>query len=305
MNIQNEINCLQEMLNLRNSNQDPPDDLYYSEGSDEEDMEIDSLTKEPSDTLLMGDEVICTTLARENDEFIKSSVDDLVPIPRESEVTSDSNSECDMTTSLPTTYVRKEDFDINSPLREQFEDIGSLDSPESTPVSNESTLLVTSPLTSKQLSLREVERFDPFLSLTQPGGKTRVMETSSFGFHHMPSPRPAAYSLEEVMYCYYHPHLTLGDGFDPEIKKIPSDESKVHIEVLSVLWGNRLPIPDGSLPLSSAQSPPRQQSSQPTTANINVTRSDGFQKVRGLEGCRSNHGQLRQSLAFIANDEWS
>ncbi|GKB02810.1 hypothetical protein Tco_0830899 [Tanacetum coccineum] len=32
--------------------------------------------------------------------------------------------------------------------------------------------------------------------------------------------------------------------------KIPSGESKVHIEVLSVLWGNRLPIPDGSLPLS-------------------------------------------------------
>ncbi|GJY70328.1 hypothetical protein Tco_0474031 [Tanacetum coccineum] len=35
--------------------------------------------------------------------------------------------------------------------------------------------------------------------------------------------------------------------FDPEI---PSGEIKVHIEVLSVLWGNRLPIPDGSLPLS-------------------------------------------------------
>ncbi|GJX19598.1 reverse transcriptase domain-containing protein [Tanacetum coccineum] len=32
--------------------------------------------------------------------------------------------------------------------------------------------------------------------------------------------------------------------------KIPSGKSKVHIEVLSVLWGNRLPIPDGSLPLS-------------------------------------------------------
>ncbi|GJU06995.1 ribonuclease H-like domain-containing protein [Tanacetum coccineum] len=31
---------------------------------------------------------------------------------------------------------------------------------------------------------------------------------------------------------------------------IPSGEIKVHIEVLSVLWGNRLPIPDGSLPLS-------------------------------------------------------
>ncbi|GJV82233.1 hypothetical protein Tco_1518103, partial [Tanacetum coccineum] len=32
--------------------------------------------------------------------------------------------------------------------------------------------------------------------------------------------------------------------------QIPSGESKVHIEVLLVLWGNRLPIPDGSLPLS-------------------------------------------------------
>ncbi|GKD85560.1 hypothetical protein Tco_1356714 [Tanacetum coccineum] len=65
-----------------------------------------------------------------------------------------------------------------------------------------STLLVTPPLASKQFSLREVERSDPFFSLTQSGGKTRVMETPSFGFHHMPSPRPAAYSPKEVMYCY-------------------------------------------------------------------------------------------------------
>ncbi|GJW78203.1 hypothetical protein Tco_0139885 [Tanacetum coccineum] len=52
------------------------------------------------------------------------------------------------------------------------------------------------------------------------GGKTRVLETHSFGFHHMPSPRPAAYSPKEVMYRYYHPHLTLGDGFDdgPKMK---------------------------------------------------------------------------------------
>ncbi|GJS02781.1 hypothetical protein Tco_0319289 [Tanacetum coccineum] len=66
----------------------------------------------------------------------------------------------------------------------------------------------------------------------------------------MPSPRPATYSPKEVMYRYYHPHLTSGDGFDHELRKISSDESKVHIEVLSVLWGNRLPILNGSLPLS-------------------------------------------------------
>ncbi|GJT11061.1 hypothetical protein Tco_0858103, partial [Tanacetum coccineum] len=35
--------------------------------------------------------------------------------------------------------------------------------------------------------------------------------------------------------------------------EIPSGEIKVHIEVLSVLWGNRLLIPYDSLPLSSLQ----------------------------------------------------
>ncbi|GJV11405.1 hypothetical protein Tco_1352946 [Tanacetum coccineum] len=83
MDFQNELNRLQEMLNLRNSNQDPPIDLYDLKGSDEEDKEINSLIKEPVDTLLLGDEVITTTPARENDKFIKSSVDDLVLIPRE------------------------------------------------------------------------------------------------------------------------------------------------------------------------------------------------------------------------------
>ncbi|GKE47466.1 hypothetical protein Tco_1478724, partial [Tanacetum coccineum] len=162
-------------------------------------------TMEPLDTLLMGDEVISTKPARENDEFIKSSINDLVPIPRKFEVTSDSNLECDMPVNIPLPTT-------------DFEDISSLDPPESTPVIDESTLLVTPPLASKQFSLREVERFDPFFSLTQSGRKTRVMETPSFGFYHMPSPRPAAYSLKEVMYHYYHPHLTSGDGFDSEIK---------------------------------------------------------------------------------------
>ncbi|GKB07326.1 hypothetical protein Tco_0835610 [Tanacetum coccineum] len=82
-------------------------------------------TMEPATTLLMGDEVINTTLARENDELIKSSVDDLVPIPRESEVTSVCDDlECDMpvTILLPTTDVREENFDINSPLGEYVVD---------------------------------------------------------------------------------------------------------------------------------------------------------------------------------------
>ncbi|GJV21328.1 hypothetical protein Tco_1370348 [Tanacetum coccineum] len=202
-------------------------------------------TMEPATTLLMGDEVISTTLARENDELIKSSVDDLVLIPKESEVTSDSNLECDMPiyTPFPTTDVREENFDINSPLGEyvvdfllenedvaglprhlvkrlfshllknpiltkgmsdeplgedlkhrsydvtssnplfdfnddytlcydnplfdeELKNISSLDPPESTLVIDESSLLVTLLPDPEHICLREVERFDPFFSLT-------------------------------------------------------------------------------------------------------------------------------------------
>ncbi|GJY41570.1 hypothetical protein Tco_0428840 [Tanacetum coccineum] len=257
---------------------------------------------EPLDTFLMGDEVISTIPKRENDEFIKSSVDDLVPIPKESELTLNSTDlECSMpidpplpcidvlgdtivdidlllgehldtlstgdreikfnpirdieelerlladdivpvlrvfdeplgnSDSVPRSYdvtflnslfEFNDDYNLcydNLLFDKEFEDISSLDPLESTLFIDESSLLVTPLPDPKKICLREVERFDPFFTLTQSGGKTRVMETPSFGFHHMPSPCPVAYSPKEVMYCYYHPHLTLGDGFDhgPKIK---------------------------------------------------------------------------------------
>ncbi|GJU04763.1 hypothetical protein Tco_1121193 [Tanacetum coccineum] len=49
---------------------------------------------EPEDSLSMGDEHLSTNPEKESDEFIKSSVEDLVPIPSESEDTSGSDSEC-------------------------------------------------------------------------------------------------------------------------------------------------------------------------------------------------------------------
>ncbi|GKD80254.1 hypothetical protein Tco_1342875 [Tanacetum coccineum] len=230
------------MLGLRNSNHDPPVDLYDLEGSDEGDMKIDSLTEEPLDTLLMGDEVISTTPARENDEFLKSSVDDLVPIPRESEVTLVSTDlECSMpidSPPLPCTDVlgdakvdidlpfgehldtlstgdreidfNPSDLETNDPVPDprmldvplgndnsmyrsfdvtisnllfefddyftlridniifddDFEDLCSLDPLKETSLIKESILLVTPLPDAKQICLREVERFDPFFSLT-------------------------------------------------------------------------------------------------------------------------------------------
>nr|GEX99992.1 hypothetical protein [Tanacetum cinerariifolium] len=50
-------------------------------------------TKEPDNSLSMGDEHLDTILAMESDEFIKSGVEDLIPIPSESEGFSESNEE--------------------------------------------------------------------------------------------------------------------------------------------------------------------------------------------------------------------
>ncbi|GJY07546.1 hypothetical protein Tco_0374600 [Tanacetum coccineum] len=53
-------------------------------------------TKEPEYSLIMGDEHLSIIPEKESDELIKSSVENLVPIPSESEVTSDKESECDV-----------------------------------------------------------------------------------------------------------------------------------------------------------------------------------------------------------------
>ncbi|GJR08477.1 hypothetical protein Tco_0791129 [Tanacetum coccineum] len=53
-------------------------------------------TMEPEDSLIMGDEYLSTIPEKELDEVIKSSVKDLVPIPSESEDTSDNDNESDL-----------------------------------------------------------------------------------------------------------------------------------------------------------------------------------------------------------------
>nr|GFC03165.1 hypothetical protein [Tanacetum cinerariifolium] len=52
--------------------------------------------KDFEDSLIMGNKELSTILEKESDEFIKSSVEDLVPIPRESDDTSYSDKECDL-----------------------------------------------------------------------------------------------------------------------------------------------------------------------------------------------------------------
>ncbi|GKC63666.1 hypothetical protein Tco_1096264 [Tanacetum coccineum] len=53
-------------------------------------------TLEPEDSLIMGNKELSTIPKKESEEFIKSSVENFVPIPSESEDTSRSDDECDL-----------------------------------------------------------------------------------------------------------------------------------------------------------------------------------------------------------------
>ncbi|GKB70565.1 hypothetical protein Tco_0931977 [Tanacetum coccineum] len=86
-------------------------------------------------------------------------------------------------------------------------------------------------------------------------------------------------------------------NFDPFLE-IPSDKSKVHIEVLSVLWGNRLPIPDGSLPLSRYKGLKTKQK-----------RCTRFRRVKFRRGVRWQGVQYQVSIlkdleGHVAADDW-
>ncbi|GJS60916.1 hypothetical protein Tco_0655700 [Tanacetum coccineum] len=70
-------------------------------------------TKEPVDSLIMGDEQLDTIPEKESDELIKSSVENLVPIPSESEDFSENESECDMPVCDDFTTFSNPLFDSN------------------------------------------------------------------------------------------------------------------------------------------------------------------------------------------------
>ncbi|GJU15033.1 hypothetical protein Tco_1142999 [Tanacetum coccineum] len=69
--------------------------------------------KEPDNSLSMGDEHLDIILETESDELIKSSVENLVPTPSESEVFSDNESECDVLVGDDFTTFSNPLFDSN------------------------------------------------------------------------------------------------------------------------------------------------------------------------------------------------
>ncbi|GKD09240.1 hypothetical protein Tco_1188925, partial [Tanacetum coccineum] len=117
-------------------------------------------TLEPEDSLIMGNEELSNIPEKESDEFIKSSIEELVPIPSESEDTVESDSDCDLTScddfspinvyeeqsvTFSNPFFEFDDeyisSDVNPLFDEVLEDIECKDSYDSN--IDESTFLVT------------------------------------------------------------------------------------------------------------------------------------------------------------------
>ncbi|GJX54503.1 hypothetical protein Tco_0282872 [Tanacetum coccineum] len=87
-------------------------------------------TLEPEDSLIMGDEDLSTIPIKESDEFIKSSVEDLVPIPSEFEDTSESDSVCDLPSCddfSPINVYKEKSVTFSNPLFDSNDNFTSSD----------------------------------------------------------------------------------------------------------------------------------------------------------------------------------
>ncbi|GJR62793.1 hypothetical protein Tco_1504955 [Tanacetum coccineum] len=87
-------------------------------------------TLEPEDSLIIGDEELSTIPEKESDEFIKSSVEDLVPILSESEDTSESDSECILPLCddfSPINIYEEKSMTFSNPLFDSNDDFTSSD----------------------------------------------------------------------------------------------------------------------------------------------------------------------------------
>ncbi|GJR16365.1 putative reverse transcriptase domain-containing protein [Tanacetum coccineum] len=85
---------------------------------------------EPEDSLTIGDEHLSTITEKESDKVIKSSVEDLVLIPCESEDTSENDCDCDLPSCYdfsPINIYEEKSFTFSNPLFDLNEDFTSSD----------------------------------------------------------------------------------------------------------------------------------------------------------------------------------
>nr|GEX15876.1 hypothetical protein [Tanacetum cinerariifolium] len=265
--------------------------------------------EDPRDSLIMGNEDINTIPEKESDEFIKSSVEYLVPIPSESEDTSGSYSEyifpscndfspIDISEGKSVTFSNlhfnsNDDFtssddeslsdedpkdnvkiysnplfefddeyissDINPLFDEVLEDIECKNSYASN--LDESTFLVT-PL----FDFNEDEYFAP------------SDDVDLLLQHDLSIPKMRVASILEGLEAVIDGWLGLKlRECLQRLEEIPYGEIKAHIEILSVLWGNRIPTRMVHYRCLGRGSPGRNKTSGPWSARITI-----WQLFKGL-----------------------
>nr|GEV68014.1 hypothetical protein [Tanacetum cinerariifolium] len=146
--------------------------ICYSDDDDDEDYAIavtPSLsTKEPDNSLSMGDEHLYTVPAMESNKFIKSSVESLVPIPSKSEGVPDNMCDVPFHDKSPPLDVSKDQFedfsDSNDESTSIDDDSFSIDNIEYAEASPPDSKLVSSEV--MEIVIPEVGGLDDDILLT-------------------------------------------------------------------------------------------------------------------------------------------
>ncbi|GJY72992.1 hypothetical protein Tco_0477423 [Tanacetum coccineum] len=143
---------------------------YYYEDDDEEyTIAITPVlsTEEPVNSLSMGDEHLDNILETESDEVIKSSVEDLIPIPSESEGIPDKMCDVPFRDNSPPLDISKDQFegfsdsnDDSTSIDDDSFSIDDIDYVEASPPDSELVSLEESSSTSPNLFLEETNTFD-------------------------------------------------------------------------------------------------------------------------------------------------
>ncbi|GJX72392.1 hypothetical protein Tco_0309563 [Tanacetum coccineum] len=267
---------------------------------------FNSIYYDDDDNEERGYEDLRTILEKESDEVVKSSVEDFVPIPIESEDTFDNDSECDLsfcdnsvTFSNPLLdanddFTSSNSVTFSNPLFDANDDFTSSND-ESLPENDRTSiasLLINDTIpylppevfldhdpkslndepNIDDLKIKENVRFTfkdrhylslkfvikiflPLLTylvnsllLLSSGSEDTIFDPdiSAYSFYSL---EPVTYNSPMMIFPFFC-FCPKDKGIRDPFVEIPSGEIKVRIEVLSVLWGNRLPIPNSLLPLS-------------------------------------------------------
>ncbi|GJT48283.1 reverse transcriptase domain-containing protein [Tanacetum coccineum] len=355
--------ALHDLFPSRNEFTNEPAHVYSFPSGDDDDDNNDLFTTsllvlptvEPEDSFIMRDEDLCTIL-----------VEDLVPIPSESEDMSDSDKECDLPFSVTfSNPLFNSNDDFTSSDDESFPEKDDIENKDSY-ISNLNKVVL---LVTHLSDANKDECFDPGGDIDEIDADFKDDYYNSEGdiiylksllikdiisdllpevfLDHAPKRLNDEPNIDDLkikenvritfedrhylsltfvikIFCPFLTYLVnslllLSSGsedtiFDPGISaysfyslepvaygnpfvEIPSGESKVHIEVLSVLWGNRLPIPDGSLPLSSRLKGGGNNKNNKSETDKSLLdhgrlayRCDSFQKGRGSPGRNKTPG---------------